>query len=153
MRAWRDKSRPEDRDGSTEDYGRVPYWMRPLVEVVREEREAAHIAPGDYGVTWKAAFRAITGDSPKCEPGDRAAARLFLYRVRQALELGRESRGCQWTPNDWNSLHRLEKVWERRAQGRDPRYEVMGTGGGRPGQAERWRINTLETLMRIGERT
>ena len=113
-------------EGSEGDGDRGPYWMNPLVEQERLEREALGITPADYGKSWKAAFRTITGDCPKLGPADHDGASLYLSRIRRAMDQS------GWTPGEWNTLHALEKKWEARAEGNDIRIEVVGTYRGNP---------------------
>lgn len=80
-----------------------------------------------YG-PFEPAFRAITGPTPRCGPGDLRAAASFLYKVQEARARG------GWTAGERSSLAYLERVWARRASGRDTRFQLVGS---RPGPAPR----------------
>jgi hypothetical protein len=80
----------------------------------------------------KATYWSVIGDPPKCGPGDRAAAAIFLRRVQRAIEQG------GWTTNERAALHMLEKRWGARARGTDGRFNVVGNVSGRlPRDVER----------------
>src|SRR5579864_3641954 len=94
-----------------------PYFMEPLVESDRVDRESLHITPADYGRRWRATFRAMTGDAPVCRPGDRDKARRYWGRLREAMVKG------GWSRAEWTQLYRIERVWRARAHGKDARFE------------------------------
>lgn len=75
---------------------------------------------------WTSAFwPMLGGQAPQCAAGDRRTARLFLARIEAAIDRG------GWTRNEWRRLHKLYEVWSRRANGQDPRFEVVGVRAGR----------------------
>jgi hypothetical protein len=122
---------------------RLPYDLIPIVRAAREEREAQHITPADYGKRWKAAYRAVIGAKPECGPGEHGKAAGYLWRIQRAIEDG------GWTPSENNRLHALERKWRERAEGRDARFEVVGTYRGRPGAGERREIHDRKVLADI----
>ncbi len=124
--------------------GKFPYWMRPQVVSDRADRQSQGITPQDYGKRWRATFRHITGDAPVCMPGDRDTAREFWQRVRAAMAKG------GWSPSEFGSLYRLEKIWRFRANGLDPRFEVLGTRPGRAVWEDRERIAQIKMTLTTG---
>ena len=129
----------------SEALGRLPYFMLPQVISDREERESAGVTANDYGKRWRATFRGITGDAPVCGPGDRETARQYAIKVQTAIRQG------GWSPSEWGSLSRAEKVWLRRANGLDPRFEVVGTRPGRLPFEQRERVRALEMAYKLAE--
>jgi hypothetical protein len=123
--------------------GRTPYCFNPQVVEDRQTRESLYITPADYGKRWRATFRVLTGDAPQCRPGDHAAARMYWLRVRDARERG------GWSPSERASLYRAEKLWGRRAEGREPRFEVMGTIGGRPDREQRMEMERYQVMVNM----
>lgn len=71
------------------------------------------------------AYHDILGDSPVCEAGDRAAARAYLDKIDRAIEIG------GWSAGERARLYRMRDKWAKRAEGRDPRFNVVGTRAGR----------------------
>lgn len=133
-----------DEGGDSTSY-RSPYFLNPLVMAEQEERRTARITPQDYGVRWHSAYQRMLGPRPKCGPKDYGAAYLYLGRIKQALEQG------GWTPGEWGRLHKLEEKWQRRAEGKDPVFEVMGNRGGRMSEGELERVETVRRMIEIGE--
>lgn len=132
------------------DYGPVetdseakPYWSRPMVLQERAEREALGITRKDYGTRWRAAFRSVTGNAPKCAPGDRLAAYRYWQKLVAAIRMG------QWTAGEHGQLYRQARVWQARAQGLDARFEVVGTRPGRPAPEDRGRIEMMKVLADV----
>lgn len=129
----------------SEALGRLPYFMLPQVIADREERESAGVKAEDYGKRWKATFRGMTGNAPECAPGDRQTARQYARKIQAAIRQG------GWSPSEWGSLSRAEKVWLRRANGLDPRFEVVGTRPGRLTFEQRERVRALDMAYRLAE--
>ena len=127
----------------SEALGRIPYFMMPVVQAEQDERISAGITPKDYGKRWRATFRSITGDAPFCMPGDRDTARVYLRKVQTAIRQG------GWSPSEWGSLSRAEKVWLRRVNGLDARFEVVGTRPGRLQFHERERMRAIEVSTQL----
>lgn len=73
----------------------------------------------------KSGYFAIIGDSPTCGPADHDTALAYLHKIDTALARG------GWTPYEQNRLQKLRKKWGRRAHGKDPRFELVGTRDGR----------------------
>lgn len=90
-----------------------------------------------------AGYRTILGDVPKCGPGDLDAAKRYLARIERALEHG------GWTRSERNRLYRLRDKWQARADGKDPRYNVVGTRGGRLSPDEEIRIRDINARLSI----
>lgn len=125
-------------DGDSEKLGRLPYFLNPQVMADRAERESQGITPADYGKRWRATFRGITGNAPLCMPADHDTAKQYLHRVQAAIRRG------GWSPSEWGSLSRAEKVWLRRANGLDARFEVVGTRPGRLQFDEREKMRAIQ---------
>lgn len=70
-------------------------------------------------------YHSIVGDSPECGPGDHRTARRHLERINRAIEHG------GWTETERSRLYRLQAKWALRANGEDPRFEIVGTQNGR----------------------
>jgi hypothetical protein len=133
---------PLDREsGSYQSGDHMPYFMLDIVRSDQEERDSAGITPADYGKRWKATFRTITGDAPVCGPRDHDTAMKYWRKLREAVERG------GWSPGEWGSLVKAESTWRRRAHGRDPRFEVVGTRPGRVSSEDRKQIQVLEFIM------
>lgn len=71
------------------------------------------------------AYYADIGPSPECAAGDHAAALAYLHKIEQAIVKG------GWTAWENIRLKKLRLLWERRAFGRDPRFDAVGTRDGR----------------------
>jgi len=71
------------------------------------------------------AYYALIGAAPHCGPADTPTARSFLGRILAALELH------DWTQDERNRLRLLRDKWKRRAEGKDPRFQAVGTRAGR----------------------
>lgn len=123
----------------------TPYFLRSIIRAEQDERAGKGIVPADYGTKWRATFRAITGDAPVCAPGDRTRARVYWNKLKLAIQKG------EWTPGEWGQLHSAERLWRRRWQGKDARFEVMGTRRGRPSSEDRAQIDTLIRVMGLME--
>lgn len=76
-----------------------------------------------------AAYRAIIGAAPVCQPGDHRTARLYLKKIYAAVKIG------HWTPVEWARLYKLKRKWEGRAKGQDQYFELYGNQAGRKGHA------------------
>lgn len=77
------------------------------------------------GVARTSAYFAIIGEPPVCGPGDHAPALAYLHKIDEAMTRG------GWSEYEHERLRKLRVTWERRAFGRDPRFELAGTRGGR----------------------
>lgn len=120
---------------------RIPYSERPAEKSDADDRISLGITPADYGVKWRSAYADILGPRPVCGPRDHAKARLYLERIRLAINRG------GWTNNEWTRLRRLERTWEKRAAGMDPVYEVVGNRGGKINQSEARLIQAIRVMM------
>lgn len=139
------QAREDHTEGSDQDSPGTPYFLRPIVIAEQEERRSARITPQDYGTRWQSAYRSITGNRPLCGPKDYGAANLYLSRIRAAMAEG------GWSPGEWGRLHTLEETWRKRAEGKDPVFEVMGNRGGRMSEGELQRVETVRRMIEIGE--
>lgn len=87
-----------------------------------------------------AAYFAFTGPLPlRVAPADHDAARAVVLK----LELAR----IQAHPLTGSELTRLKSLiakWRRRAEGKDPRFEVMGTRSGAPN------VHQRDRMLRLG---
>jgi len=79
----------------------------------REEREAR-------GGVLPAAYRYILGPTPKCLPSDRLAAKIYLGKIQQAIDMG------GWTRSENKRLQKMRHKWKKRAGGNDPRFNILG---------------------------
>lgn len=107
------------------------------IERSEAEAQAAELARGKPPLL--AAYWAVIGPSPHCEPGDVATAQRFYAAIVRAVDEG------PWTHSERTALGALEKKWRRRAYGEDPRFLVAGT---RPGRLLRGLERRIETLRR-----
>lgn len=99
-----------------------------------------------------AVYRHVLGTAPKCGPDDRMAARGYLFRIEQALKLEGLS------GSERNFLRTTRAKWKARAEGRDARFMVAGTRGGKLDSRNRGKMEFLTgpqvVLQKIkGERT
>ena len=86
-------------------------------------------------------FREALGPPPTIEPGDHEAARAYVDRIiAVAAQDG-------WTRVERKTLSQLKMRWRRRADGRDPRFEVAGNRAGRLTADEQTRIERLSGLL------
>lgn len=90
-----------------------------------------------------AAYRTMIGDMPKCSPGDTESAKRYLARIERALEHGGWSRG------ERGRLYRLRDKWKLRADGKDPRFNVAGTKGGRLSPEEEIRVREINARLAV----
>lgn len=70
-------------------------------------------------------FYAVIGQAPICGPADHATALAFVHRIESCLL------DTRWSEYDRQRLRALRQTWRRRAEGRDPRFEIAGTRDGR----------------------
>jgi hypothetical protein len=77
------------------------------------------------GTPRKSGYFAIIGDSPTCEPGDHQTAFAYLAKINEAITQG------GWTAFESTRLRKLRAKWARRALGKDARFNLVGTRGGR----------------------
>ncbi len=75
------------------------------------------------GQRGKAAYWSTIGKPPECAPGDTTSALIFYRRVLHAIEAG------GWSRSECAALHVLAKRWLKRAQGKDARFQLVGTRG------------------------
>jgi hypothetical protein len=73
----------------------------------------------------ESSYRAALGDPPECAPGDIEGAKRYLARLDRMLE--RDG----WTRSERVQLYRLRSKWRKRAEGKDPRFNAVGTKPGR----------------------
>lgn len=99
------------------DHGAARRRIDRAAQADREDREA-------HGWAFRSRYLVILGDHPTLGPGDYDGARSYLARVELAINHG------GWTDNERTRLHRLYRVWSRRASGQDPRFNLYGN---RPG--------------------
>lgn len=88
------------------------------------------IEPTVYGYTpdgspRTSAYYVEIGEPPTCAPADHSTALAYLHRIEAAIVKG------GWTSYEADRLRKLRRKWERRAFGRDPRFELVGTRDGR----------------------
>lgn len=92
----------------------------------REEREAGRVL--------RAAFWSQLGDPPLCDGGEsgKRRAREFVKHIQRVMERG------AWTRNENTILREMLKIWTRRADGLDARFNKVGNRRGRlPRHVER----------------
>jgi hypothetical protein len=119
---------------------RKAYSDRPLVASSREDREMDR----RLGREHKAAFRHLIGESPVCRAGEHVTAGGFYQKVVDALEQG------EWSPSEREQLRRMRDLWYARANGRDARFEVVGT---RPGRLSAREQSIVDDWGRVVEAT
>ncbi len=90
------------------------------------------------------AYREIIGAQPDCQPGDTHAAAQYLQRIQEAINTG------GWSRTDRSLLYRLRAKWKVRAEGLDPRFNIVGTRPGRLAAEQERRIHELKSVMEIG---
>lgn len=83
------------------------------------------------------AYLAVIGPSPVCAPGDHATAVAYLAKIQSCLTPDRRR---TWSTSELIRLRRLAQKWQDRAMGRDLRFDLVGTEGGRLSQETEWRI-------------
>lgn len=132
-------------NGDSIDRARTPYFLLPLVEAERLERESRGITPADYGTRWRSAYCSILGERPVCGPADHDRARGYLDRIERAIEQG------GWTPGEGQRLRKMRETWNRRAAGRDAYFEIMGTHSGKVDPEDKKRIEAMKRMIRIME--
>lgn len=95
--------------------------------------------------TRRSAYYAVIGDPPVCGPGDHASALAYLHKIELAIMTG------GWSEYEAIRLKRLEARWRRRAFGRDPRFELVGTRVGRLSCAEEFALMPAQAKARDEE--
>lgn len=90
-------------------------------------------------------YFAILGDSPHCEPRDYATALAYLHKIETAISQG------GWTPYETNRLQRLRTKWARRALGRDPRFDLVGTRPGRLPEDIEYQLKPKQRKARLAD--
>lgn len=103
--------------GNRPDHGAARRRIDRAAQADREDREA-------HGWAFRSRYLVITGEHPTLAPADHDGARSYLARIELAINHG------GWTDNERTRLHRLYRVWSRRASGQDPRFNLYGN---RPG--------------------
>lgn len=78
-----------------------------------------------YGSPRVSAYYAVIGPPPECGPSDHATALGYLHKIEAAIVQG------GWSPWENIRLKKLAIKWSRRAFGRDPRFDAVGTREGR----------------------
>jgi hypothetical protein len=84
----------------------------------------------------RSTYLSIIGDC-ECGAGDHDAARAYLDRILAAIEQGK------WSMGERARLYRLRDKWTLRANGKDARFEVVGTRAGRLDAAAELSIRAL----------
>lgn len=84
----------------------------------RREREELGLIRQRY--TW----RTHTGPVPQLRSGDREAAKAYLHRLEAARKMG------GWTHSEWAGLYQAIAKWKARAEGNDPRFNLVGNQSG-----------------------
>lgn len=92
-------------------------------------------------------FYDVIGQAPSCQPGDHATALAFVHRIEAAM-LDKD----RWNENDKTRLRALRQQWRRRAEGRDPRFELVGTRDGRLTADEEYKLRPKQAVARAEER-
>jgi hypothetical protein len=85
-------------------------------------------APFGYtpdGSPRRSGYFAVIGASPDCAPADYKTALAYLHLIEKALQEG------GWTQYEFTRLNKLRAKWARRALGKDPRFDLVGTRAGR----------------------
>lgn len=67
----------------------------------------------------------VIGPAPTCQAKDYAGALAYLHKIQEAILRG------GWTEYERIRLKKLEAKWSRRAFGKDPRFNAVGTRIGR----------------------
>lgn len=88
----------------------------------------------------RSAYHSIIGDLTEVSPRDFTTAQAIVARIGQAIALG------GWTRNEWRRLHRLNLTWRRRAEGLDPRFNVVGTRKTGLSEEQRRQIKLIKDL-------
>jgi hypothetical protein len=89
------------------------------------------------------AYREVLGSAPDCAPGDTEAARRYLDKIAAVLAKGGLTR------SDRSMLYRMRDKWQLRADGKDPRFNVVGTRPGRLAAEQENRIRELNAVLAI----
>jgi hypothetical protein len=90
--------------------------------------EIQDTAPFGYtpdGSPRRSGYFAVIGASPDCAPADYKTALAYLHLIEKALQEG------GWTQYEFTRLNKLRAKWARRALGKDPRFDLVGTRAGR----------------------
>jgi hypothetical protein len=93
--------------------------------------------------TLPASFYAfIDGTIPTCvSPDDRTTALLVVRKLTKAKQKCKGDFAL--SRNEHTRLGRLIKKWEARAQGKDPRFQIMGTRLGHPTDQQKAKMEKL----------
>jgi hypothetical protein len=82
--------------------------------------------------------------SPICLPREHHKAAAYVLEIQEALKR------AGWTGGQRGRLRSLLRLWEYRAEGRDPQFEQYGSFGRRPGSAPPTGVDaTVEAWRRL----
>lgn len=101
---------------------------RPPTPAEREDTEYRRAYGTNGRAPWGHPLRAaFYTELPEAPPNARSRddAAVYLAHIRRVLDME-----C-WTPRERDRLKVLERRWDKRAKGLDPRYVQFGTRGGR----------------------
>lgn len=96
-----------------------------VLDIITHDAKPKPLAAPPPHPAASSAYYALIGPAPRCAPGDTSVARSFLERITTALE------HTSWTRDERNRLRLLRDKWARRAKGKDPRFQAVGTRAGR----------------------
>ena len=120
---------------------RRPGWERDsdarrMYRTPVEEAELQDEDPKPPRHLCRSVWRTRVGYAPSCEAGDRETAAAYAQKLRDALDThlnyeGLDDGTAPLTRSEAQYLRSQIAKWERRAAGLDPRFERLGTRGGR----------------------
>ena len=86
-------------------------------------------------------FREALGPPPVVDPGDHKAASSYVDHIISVTSRG------GWSRVERKTLSQIKARWRLRAQGRDPRFEVVGNRAGRLTAIEQAQVERLRGLL------
>jgi hypothetical protein len=100
------------------------------------------VQPSEFEEERFTSCRDIAPHAPRCTPANTSKARLMVERLIRLLE------SKPYNRHERRSLTRKIRLWRRRAEGRDVRYQLAGN---RPGRLPRVLENRIRERERLNE--
>ena len=124
-------------------------WEPTLAEIDRQDREDRDESWSGRrpGTNWRAAYVATLGETPTIQGGNREEARRYLRQVEEIIDRG------GWTKSEQGRLYRMREKWQRRADGGDAVFNVVGNRKGGWTDTERAEIRRERANIAMQEMT
>jgi hypothetical protein len=118
------RAKLEDKGDTATRSQRVPHADPRKEEDAAYRRAYGTNGKAPYGRPLRAAFYQFLPESPRGQYVSHEAAKQYVAEIQRVLDTE------QWTRDERTRLKALKRIWSRRAEGRDARFEAMGVQGG-----------------------